>query len=195
VSPGRVIAAVVVRTVIATVIAATVVVVAAGSTRPAIAAPCWRPPVDGAGTTIVDPFRAPTCRWCAGNRGIEYRVRPATVVRAAATGVVSFSGLVAGTRYVVVELASGWRLTYGDVVSSRLRAGDRVVAGSRIATASGRLHFGVRTAGGYVDPAPYLARAEGRRRLVPVDGRAPRPAPPPRWSCGGRTGGGDAGDR
>ena len=72
------------------------------------AAPCLRPPVVG---TVVDPFRAPACEWCAGNRGIEYRVGPDATVRAAATGTVTFVGSVAGTTYLVVELPNGWRLS------------------------------------------------------------------------------------
>ena len=36
----------------------------------------------------------------------------------------------------------------------------------------------------YVDPAPFLGERRGRPRLVPVDGRAARPAPPARWRCG-----------
>ena len=35
------------------------------------AAPCWFPPVTG---TVTDPYREPPCPWCAGNRGLDYRV-------------------------------------------------------------------------------------------------------------------------
>ena len=35
----------------------------------AVAAECWRPPVPA---PVVDPFREPACRWCRGNRGIDY---------------------------------------------------------------------------------------------------------------------------
>ena len=72
---------------------------------------------------VADPFREPACAWCPGNRGIEYgtgagrrscgRRRPATV---------TFAGVVAGTRYVVVDHADGrLRATYGNLASSALR--------------------------------------------------------------------------
>lgn len=151
------------------------------ASEPAVAAPCWRPPVAG---EVVDPFRAPPCRWCPGNRGIEYRVGQSANVRAVASGVVTFSGIVAGTRYVVIRLSTGWRITYGDLERTALRRGDRVVAGVAVGTASGRFHLGLRVDDRYVDPAPFLGHVVGRPRLIPHDGRAPRAAPPPRVRCG-----------
>jgi murein DD-endopeptidase MepM/ murein hydrolase activator NlpD len=133
---------------------------------------CWLPPVVG---KVADPFRSPPCPFCAGNRGIEYRVRDATVVRSVASGSVTFAGLVAGTRYVVVDVGGGWRTTYGRLDSSSLSAGDRVVAGVRIGSASGLVFFGVRVGEHYVDPAPFLGRLVGEPRLVPTDATAPRP--------------------
>ena len=143
--------------------------------------PCWAHPVVG---TVVDPFRAPACTWCPGNRGIEYAVGPGSVVRAVAAGVVAFSGEIAGVRYVVVELASGWKITYGRIGSTELMAGDAVVAGSIVARTSDRFFLGLRIDDEYADPAPYLGTETGRRRLIPLDGRPPRPAPPPRLRCG-----------
>lgn len=145
------------------------------------AAPCWVPPVTG---TVTDPFRQPPCVWCAGNRGIEYEVAAGSPVRAVATGTVTYSGQIAGERYLVVELASGWRLTYGRIVSTALSAGDVVLAGSIIARTSAVFFFGLRVDDEYRDPAPYLGVEVRRRRLIPTDGRAPRPAPPPTVRCG-----------
>ena len=54
----------------------------------------------------------------------------ATVVRAVAAGEVTFSGTVAGERYVVVRHADGRRATYGNLASSSLGTGDVVAAGS-----------------------------------------------------------------
>lgn len=148
---------------------------------------CWPPPVEPA--TVTDPFRQPECRWCAGNRGIEYHVATGASVQAVATGRVSFSGEVAGVRYVVVELASGWKLTYGRLDSSPLRAGDVVVAAATvIGHASGEFLFGLRVDGEYTDPAPHIGRVRGRARLVPIDGRRSLPAPPGRLVCGGGVG-------
>ena len=153
----------------------------AGGGGGAIARACWYPPVAG---VVVDPFRAPSCTWCAGNRGIEYRVGPNIGVRAAVSGVVSFAGTVAGTRYVVVQSRDGSRITYGRLRSARLAAGDRVLAGTTIATAAGEFFLGLRIGDEYVDPAPYIGRLVGRPRLVPVDGSVARPSPTVEPRCG-----------
>ena len=102
-------------------------------------------------------------------------------VRAAAAGVVSFAGVVAGTRYVVVDhAAGGLRATYGDLAASELAVGDVVAAGAVVGRVGERgLHFGLRRGETYVDPAPLLGRLVERPRLVPTDGTPPRPAPPP----------------
>ena len=145
------------------------------------AGPCWPVPVAG---RIVDPYREPPCVWCPGNRGIEYQTESGGVAKAVAAGVVSFSGEVAGERYVVIELATGWKLTYGRIASTSLVAGDAVVRGSIVARTSSRFFFGLRIDDGYADPAPYLGVEVGRRRLVPTDGRPARPTPAPTLRCG-----------
>ena len=147
-------------------------------------AACYVPPVDA---PIVDPFREPACAQCAGNRGLEYATAPGTPVRAVAGGIVSFSGVVAGTRYVVVDhAAGGLRATYGDLAVSALAVGDVVAAGAVVGRVGDHgLHFGLRRGETYVDPAPLLGRLVERPRLVPTDGTAPRPAPPPRLRCAG----------
>jgi murein DD-endopeptidase MepM/ murein hydrolase activator NlpD len=134
--------------------------------------PCLRPPVTG---VVVDPFRAPTCRWCPGNRGIEYDVAIDTRVVNAATGRVEFAGVVAGTTYVVVGLPNGWRLTYGHLHEVLVSRGDAVLAGRLIGRASGTFHFGLRVGDDYADPAPFIGRITGRPRLVPSNGTAGRP--------------------
>ncbi|TFH19960.1 MAG: M23 family metallopeptidase [Acidimicrobiales bacterium] len=144
------------------------------------AAPCWSPPVAG---VVVDPFRAPACTWCAGNRGIEYRVESRSVVSAAGTGTVAFVGEVAGIRYVVVELPGGWRHTYGRLASAAVEVGDVVVAGTEIARTTTEFLFGLRIGDEYADPAPHIGRVVGRARLIPIDGSAARPAPPARVRC------------
>jgi murein DD-endopeptidase MepM/ murein hydrolase activator NlpD len=143
--------------------------------------PCWAVPVPG---VVTDAFRPPECRWCPGNRGLEYEVGPSTVVRVAASGRVTYSGVVAGTRYVVVRLANGWRHTYGRLESSRARVGDAVVAGAEIGRADGHFFFGLRVGDQYVDPAPFLGELAGRPRLIPTDGSEARPSPPAKVRCG-----------
>ncbi len=153
----------------------TLVVVVALVSGTAAAATCWRPPVEG---QVADPFRPPSCRWCPGNRGIEYDVGSRADVRAAAPGVVTFSGAVAGVVYVVVRLDNGWRHTYGRLVSPAVDVGDRVRTSERVGTASGEFFFGLRIDDDYADPAPWIGALVGRPRLVPIDGSPPRPNPP-----------------
>ena len=112
--------------------------------------------------TINDPFRQPICDRCAGNRGIEYTTQPGTPISAGASGVVSFSGVVANKKYLVIRTAAGRRLTYGSILNSDLRIGNSVVAGQIIGTTSNMLYFGVRESSAlgdiYVDPAKYLTQ-------------------------------------
>ena len=154
--------------------------------------PCLGPPVVA---TVVDPFRSPSCRWCAGNRGLEYRTRSGQAVQAGATGTVSFVGPVAGITYVVVRHRSPesgeLRTTYGGLSSVLVHPGQVVVAGQGLGRAGVRLFFGVRVGqrARYVDPAGYLVRYRSRARLVPQDGSAPRSsrqATDRRWTCTAR---------
>jgi len=159
-----------------------VVLVCATATPPiAHAAPCWQPPVDG---VVVDPFREPRCPYCSGNRGIEYRVEPGASVTAVASGTVSWAGMVAGTRYLVVRHSDGRRATYGRLATSSPKVGDRVAAGEVVGTTKHDFYFGIRDGDRYIDPAPLLGEWRGRPRLVPIDGRTERPAPPARLRCG-----------
>ena len=148
---------------------------------------CLLPPVDA---PVVDPYREPSCVWCPGNRGLTYAPAPGTAVRAVATGTVTFSGVVAGTRYVVIEhTTSGLRATYGGLATTGLTAGDVVAAGAIVGRVGDEgLHFGLRSGERYVDPAPLLGRLVERPRLVPTDGTPRRPAPPPRLRCAGLDG-------
>ncbi|HUV20130.1 MAG TPA: M23 family metallopeptidase [Ilumatobacteraceae bacterium] len=132
---------------------------------------------------MTDPFRAPPCTWCAGNRGLEYRVADHTIVRAAASGRVVFAGSVVGIRYVVIQLPNGWRHTYGRLASTRLELGDTVLANSAVGPVAGTFFFGLRIGDDYADPAPYIGAMRTRPRLVPIDATPPRPAPPARPRC------------
>lgn len=148
-----------------------------------VQAACLRPPVEA---PVVDGFRDPACPWCPGNRGLEYAVAPGRPVHAAAAGTVTFSGSVAGTFYVVIAHADGLRATYGRLAGSGLAMGDRVSVGAEVGRSAGGLYFGLRRGDVYVDPAPLLGRLVDRWRLIPTDGTAARPAPPPRLRCPGR---------
>ena len=144
------------------------------------AEPCWEPAVSA---PIVDPFRMPSCTWCAGNRGIEYATAQGEAVRAVAAGEVTFSGSIAGTTYVVVRHGDGLRVTYGNLAQGTIVSGDVGVAGMLVGTAAGHLHFGVRRGDDYIDPAPMLGTLVGVPRLVPTDGSPGAAAPPAVVRC------------
>ncbi len=141
---------------------------------------CYLPPVQ---SPIVDPFRAPSCLYCAGNRGLEFLPPAGSRVTAAAAGVVEFNGVVAGVRYLVVTHADGRSATYGRLASSSVTAGARVEAGQVLGATTQRFYFGLREGDRYIDPAPFLGTPRYRPRLVPLDGSAPRRAPPPTMVC------------
>ncbi len=146
------------------------------------ASPCWLPPTSA---PVVDPFRQPACRWCPGNRGIEYGTRDGDAVRAAATGTVTFSGTIGGTTYVVVQLPGDLRVTYGSITGVTLRRGDVIVRGTVIGAVVGHLHFGLRDGDAYIDPAPFLGSLTYSARLIPVNGDEPASPHPPELRCVG----------
>jgi murein DD-endopeptidase MepM/ murein hydrolase activator NlpD len=129
------------------------------------------PPVAG---VVVDPYRPPACRWCPGNRGVDYATTPGDPVRAAADGIVAFAGPVAGRLVIVVNHPDGLRTTYDGVAALATLVGALVPRGATIGVAARRLHFGVRRGDTYLDPGVLLAVSCPRARLVPLDGRRPR---------------------
>ena len=145
-----------------------------------LAPTCYQPPV---AAPVVDPFRAPSCAFCAGNRGLEYVPPVGSTVRAAAAGVVRFSGVVAGVRYLVVAQNDGRAATYGRLDSVRVAVGAAVRPGDIVGQTTDRFFFGLRVGDRYIDPAPFLGAPKYRTRLVPIDGSAPRRAPPPTMKC------------
>ncbi|MGA1260349.1 MAG: murein hydrolase activator EnvC family protein [Ilumatobacteraceae bacterium] len=137
---------------------------------------------------VVDPFRAPECARCAGNRGIEYAVPVASAVRSGLSGRVVFAGEVAGVRYVVVRARDNpsVRVTYGGVGETTVSRGDVVRRGDVLGLASGSgntattgaatLHVGVRVGETYVDPqtmAGGTAATSARPRFRVTLGRGP----------------------
>jgi murein DD-endopeptidase MepM/ murein hydrolase activator NlpD len=128
---------------------------------------------------VSDSFRAPSCTWCAGNRGIEYLTPQQAPVHSAASGVVTYVGSVAGTLYVVVRAANGVLVTHGRLESAVVKAGDRVSAGFRIGSSSGGLYIGVRRLGVYLDPTTCASTAKNpnglrpRAVLVPIHSHGP----------------------
>jgi len=167
-----------IRTVLTAILSLTLSV--APASLPAHAAPCWRPPVSG---QITDHFRPPACPYCAGNRGIEYRTARNAPVRAVEAGIVTFSGRVASTAYVVIEHRNNWKVTYGRLTETLVERGQRVARGARVGVAGPDFYFGLRINDQYRDPETLLGTEIGRPRLVPVDGTARRAVPSSRWAC------------
>ncbi|MGQ0831809.1 MAG: peptidoglycan DD-metalloendopeptidase family protein [Microthrixaceae bacterium] len=128
-------------------------------------APTYLPPVDA---PVVDPFRPPPGPYGAGNRGLEYGTAPETVVRAAAAGVVSFAGAVAGSRHVTIRHPDGLRTTYSFLSAIHVVVGQRVAQGDGVGATVGRLHFSARAGDAYFDPASLFTSGV-RVRLVPFD--------------------------
>ncbi len=89
---------------------------------------------------------------------------------AAAAGTVTFAGLVAGVRYVVIEHTGGYRTTYGRLAGSSVRVGAAVSAGATVGSTTDRFFFGLRLGEEYLDPAPVLGIVIARPQLVPLDG-------------------------
>jgi hypothetical protein len=138
----------------------------------------YQPPVQA---PVVDPFRPPASRFGPGNRGLEYGTAPGTEVRAAADGVVTFAGLVAGTRHVTVLHPDGLRTTYSFLDRVDVVVGQRVEQGEVVGTTSGHLHLGVRAGDSYLDPASLFGDRPPHVELVPFD------EPPGRGARGERS--------
>lgn len=127
---------------------------------PAVAdAPAWRWPTDGnvlTGFAAGDPTR----------QGIDIAGREGQPVRAAADGVVVYSGsgLVGYGELVIIKHNDQWLTAYGHNRARLVNEGTRVKAGDAIAemghSGASRdiLHFEIRYNGKPVDPQAYLPR-------------------------------------
>jgi murein DD-endopeptidase MepM/ murein hydrolase activator NlpD len=114
-------------------------------------------PVEG---IVTRPFDAPAHPYGPGHRGVDLAAAPGAPVRSAAAGTVTFSGPVAGTRWVTVAHGGGLDTTYGPLQPGVV-AGQRVRAGQRLGWLSpgaGHLDWGARLGGRYIDPLTLLGR-------------------------------------
>ncbi|UJP11170.1 M23 family metallopeptidase [Microbacterium sp. KUDC0406] len=119
----------------------------------------WVWPVDGA-REVTAPFRAPAHRYGPGHRGMD--ITATGPIRAPASGVVAFRGIVADRGVLTIDHGDGYVITL-EPVSSDLAPGDAVEAGQLVATASagghaarGTVHVGVRLDDEYVNPRPLF---------------------------------------
>ena len=159
---------------------------------------CLVAPVPG---PIVDPFVAPACPYCAGERTIDFASRRDEAIRAPIGGVVHFAGAVAGRVYVTIRpepdgrepgsnrrqgMRQGILVTVGGVgrIADGVRRGRVVEPGRVLGWAAGPddpVSLSVRDESGlHLDPTPHLGtlRSGGpRSRLIPLDGTARHPGP------------------
>jgi len=124
-----------------------------------VGAPAWRWPTDGnvsTGFAAGDPTR----------QGVDIVGREGQPVRAAADGVVVYSGsgLVGYGELVIIKHNAQWLTAYGHNRARLVNEGTRVKAGDQIAemghsgAARDMLHFEIRYDGKPVDPQAYLPR-------------------------------------
>jgi murein DD-endopeptidase MepM/ murein hydrolase activator NlpD len=131
---------------------------------PARASGVWTWPVTG---PVIRGFDPPSSPYGTGHRGIDVAASVGTLVRAPATGVVSFAGNVGGRLFVTINHGGGLLSTCSFLSGLLVRKGDTVAAGQAIALSgtghpgdtTPNLHLGVRLNGQYVDPLDYLGAA------------------------------------
>lgn len=117
---------------------------------------------------VVESFVMPSCRRCAGHRGVTVAVPAGAPVRAGHGGTVAFDGSVAGRRFVVIRTGRGLLLTYGDLVApaAAIEQGGEVGRDTVLGTSAGRVYVGVRA--GDLPVHPRVLFAAPGSRLVPA---------------------------
>jgi murein DD-endopeptidase MepM/ murein hydrolase activator NlpD len=130
-------------------------------------------PVMPAQGTITSPYGHDGARW---HPGIDIGILRSLTVRAAVPGRVVHVGQVRGYEgygNVVIVRSRGYRELYGHLAAWRVRVGQFVVPGQRIATAGctgwctgTHLHFEVRRQGKTVSPFATLLRPFAHPVLV-----------------------------
>lgn len=131
---------------------------------PAVDAEAAVAPVGGA---VVRRFVRPANPYGPGHRGVDLGAHPGEPVRAAMDGTVTFAGPVGGVPWVTVAHRDDLDTTYGGLTPT-VRVGERVAIGDVLghATAAGRIDWGARHRGSYIDPLGLLGG--WLARLVPV---------------------------
>jgi murein DD-endopeptidase MepM/ murein hydrolase activator NlpD len=125
--------------------------------------------------TVTRPFEAPQTRYSAGHRGIDIAAAAGTRVYAAAEGVVSFAGVVAGRP--LLSIAHPGDLVWSiEPVQALVANGEHVSVGQQVGMvavgghcSNACLHLGVRLHGQYVSPLLLLGGIP-RAVLLPLGG-------------------------
>ncbi|MET2012460.1 M23 family metallopeptidase [Microbacterium chocolatum] len=151
---------------------------AAGATHDAVdtapsgvvRATSWVWPV--APSSLVRPFDPPADPYGPGHRGVDLQSSPGASIRAVAAGMVVFAGWVVDRPVISIDHGGGVVSSVEPVVAL-VAVGETVAPGSAIGViapeghgAAGRIHFGVRVHGVYVDPLSLLP-APARAVLLP----------------------------
>ncbi|MDQ1657526.1 MAG: hypothetical protein QOD41_2609 [Cryptosporangiaceae bacterium] len=134
-------------------------------------------PLDGT-PAVVRRFSPPATPYGRGHRGADLGSQPGAIVRAAASGTVTFAGTVGDKGVVVVAHAGGLRTTY-EPVTATATVGAQVLAGAPIGILNpghagclvpACLHWGLRRGDVYLDPLTLLGL--GQVRLFPLSHNA-----------------------
>jgi murein DD-endopeptidase MepM/ murein hydrolase activator NlpD len=112
---------------------------------------------------VLRRFAPGPAPWSPGHRGVDLAASAGQAVLAAAPGVVTFAGRIAGTAAVSVTHGDGLRTTY-QPVAPQVRAGDHVVAGQPLGRLDDWLghcprpclHWGALRGRTYLDPLALL---------------------------------------
>jgi murein DD-endopeptidase MepM/ murein hydrolase activator NlpD len=119
-------------------------------------------------------FVQPFDQWSRGHRGVDLLATADQPVLSAGSGVVAFSGVIAGRGVIVIQHSGGLRTTY-EPVDERLTSSTLVHRGARIGVVSPTpghcaprtcLHWGAVSAATYRDPLSLLGF--GRPVLLPL---------------------------
>ncbi len=138
----------------------------------------WQSPVRP--MTVTRHFEQPATPYAAGHRGVDLAGEPGQAVTAAADGVVSYAGPLAG-RGVVVVVHGTLRTTY-EPVQPAVRRGAEVAAGALIGRlqsghhgcpAAACLHWGLLRGETYLDPLSRLGAQQIRLFPPAVAGAVP----------------------
>jgi murein DD-endopeptidase MepM/ murein hydrolase activator NlpD len=128
---------------------------------------------------VIRRFQKPAEDWLPGHRGIDIAAPAGTTVVAAAAGVVTWAGVIAGVPSISITHSDGLKTTYQPVIAE-VSIGQQVTTGAVIGilqaghATTDCLHFGLLRGTTYLDPLLWLVAATpGPIRLLPTDTHIP----------------------